>query len=41
MSKILSKKGIIYKCLEDYENRNPYERDKNMAKRFLDIINEN
>lgn len=38
MYKNLHKAGIIFKGLEDYNDENPYERDKNIAKRFIKII---
>src|SRR3989338_475631 len=39
MYRNLHKAGIIFKGLEDYNNENPYERDKSVAKRFMNITN--
>lgn len=41
MYKNLHKAGIVFKGLEDYNNENPYERDKSIAKRFMDITHKN
>src|SRR3989344_8699808 len=39
LCKKLFEAGHIIKCLENCDNENPYERDKEMASTFLEIIN--
>ncbi len=39
MCKKLKRAGVKIKGLENYSNGNPYERDKDMAKRFLKVVN--
>ena len=40
MYKSFYDQGIIIRCLENYDNPNVKERDKEMANRFITIINE-